>query len=83
MLAHEWRELEMVCARLSDLRHRYDAAQKTQNVGLVEGLKDDIARVTRQRELLVHHLSAALGALAAEGSEPTRRVAGFDPPGNG
>jgi hypothetical protein len=66
MLAHEWRELEVLCGRISDLRHRYVAAQRTKNVGLIEGLKDDIAKARRQRELLVQYISARLGSAAAE-----------------
>jgi hypothetical protein len=66
MLAHEWRELEVLCERISDLRHRYVSAQKTKNVGLLEGLRDDIARARRQRELLVHHIAARLSSVAAE-----------------
>src|SRR5579862_2706143 len=62
MLAHEWRELEVLCERVSDLRHRYAAAQRTKNVGLLEGLKDDLVRARRQREMLVHHISACLSS---------------------
>jgi len=75
MLTHEWRELETVCKRISDLRHRYAAAQKTQNSGLLEGLKQDLARATRHRELLVYHISARLGSVSAE-------PAGSPQPGN-
>jgi hypothetical protein len=66
MLSHEWRELEVLCERISDLRHRYVAAQRTKNVGLIEGLKDDIAKARRHREFLVQYISARLGAVAAE-----------------
>jgi hypothetical protein len=66
MLTHEWRELEVLCERISDLRHRYVAAQRTKNVGLIEGLKDDIAKARRQRELLVQYISARLGVAAAD-----------------
>ena len=65
MLTHEWRELEVLCQRISDLRHRYVAAQRTKNVGLIEGLKDDIAKARRQREFLVQYISARLGSAAA------------------
>ena len=71
MLSHEWRELEVLCERISDLRHRYVAAQRTKNVGLIEGLKDDIARARRQRELLVQHISARLSSASAEHDRPT------------
>jgi hypothetical protein len=66
MLSHEWRELEVLCERISDLRHRYAAAQRTKNSGLVEGLKEDIRRTRRQREMLVQHISARLGSVAAD-----------------
>ena len=66
MLSHEWRELEVLCQRISDLRHRYVAAQRTKNVGLIEGLKDDIAKARRQREFLVQYISARLGSAAAD-----------------
>ena|SRR5579863_6141510 len=65
MLAHEWRELEVLCEQVSDLRHRYTAALRTKNVGLLEGLKDDLVRARRQREMLVHHISASLSSVAA------------------
>jgi len=71
MLTHEWHELETLCERISDLRHRYTAALRTRNVGLLEGLRDDIARATRQRELLVQHISAALSSAAAEQARAT------------
>ncbi|HKS88044.1 MAG TPA: hypothetical protein VJR70_01265 [Stellaceae bacterium] len=61
MLASEWRELEALCERISTLRHRYTAAQRSQNTGLVEGLKKEIALARRQREQLVHHISSSLG----------------------
>ncbi len=70
MLSHEWRELEVLCERISDLRHRYVAAQRTKNVGLIEGLKDDIAKARRQREFLVQYISARLGSAAAADHEP-------------
>jgi hypothetical protein len=65
MLTHEWHELEVLCQRITTLRHRYAAAQKTKNVGLLDGLKTDIERATRHRELLVQHIAAALGSVAA------------------
>jgi hypothetical protein len=66
MLEYEWRELEALCERLADLRHRQSFATRSKNVGLMEGLQQDIARVTRQRELLVKHISARLGSVSAE-----------------
>ena len=65
MLSHEWRELEVLCERISDLRHRYAFAQRTKNVGLVDGLKNDIATAKRQRERLVQHISARLSSVTA------------------
>ena len=65
MLTYEWRELEELCERISDLRHRYSAAQRTQNAGLLEGLDSQLARAMRQRTLLVHHITASLGSAAA------------------
>ncbi len=78
MLSHEWRELEMLCERVSDLRLRYTAALKTNNAGLVEGLKVDLARAMRLREQLVHHISASLGRAAAEGAQGLPPDAGAD-----
>jgi hypothetical protein len=66
MLSHEWRELEVLSQRISDLRHRYTAALKTNNAGLVEGIKADLARARRMREQVVRHISARLGSAAAE-----------------
>jgi hypothetical protein len=65
MLSHEWRELEVLCGRISDLRHRYAAALKTNNAGLVEGLKADLAQARRLRGQVVQHISARLGWAAA------------------
>ena len=67
MLEYEWRELERLCERLADLRHREAYAQRSKNVGLLEGLKLDITRASRQREQLVRHISARLGSVSAEG----------------
>ena len=65
MLEFEWRELETLCERLADLRHRQEFALRSKNVGLMEGLRQDIERLTRQREQLVHHISARLGTVSA------------------
>jgi hypothetical protein len=73
MLTHEWRELEVLCERISDLRHRHVAAQRTKNVGLIEGLKDDIAKARRHREFLVQYISARLSATAADDEQPGPR----------
>jgi hypothetical protein len=72
MLSHEWRELEVLCERINDLRHRYAQAQQSKNVGLLDGLKNDIATVKRQREQLVQHISARLGSVAAARTRGTR-----------
>jgi hypothetical protein len=76
MLSHEWRELEVLCERISDLRHRYSHAQRTKNVGLLDGLKNDITMASRQRELLVRHISARLGTVAAARTHGMRAQAG-------
>jgi hypothetical protein len=65
MLAYEWRELEVLCDRISTLRHRYTAAQRSKNTGLIEGLAAELALVQRQREQLVQHIAARLGSVAA------------------
>ena len=65
MLAHEWRELEVLGERVEELRERLDAAQKTGNTGLIEGLNAEIDRVIRLRKQLVRHISARLGSAAA------------------
>jgi hypothetical protein len=66
MLAYEWRELEVLCDRISTLRHRYTAAERSKNVGLIEGLAAELALAQRQREQVVRHIAARLGAVAAE-----------------
>ena len=77
MLEHEWRELEALCERLSDLRHRQSHAERSKNVGLCEGLREDIARAGRQREQLVQHISARLAAGAHQQEHAAR---GTPPP---
>jgi hypothetical protein len=74
MLEHEWQELETLCERISDLRHRQSHAMRSRNVGLMEGLKEDINRTRRQREQLVRHISARLGSVAAERATPAHRA---------
>ncbi len=78
MLEYEWRELERLCERLADLRHRESFAQRSKNVGLLEGLKQDITRASRQREQLVRHISARLGAVSASGPVEAARPASPD-----
>jgi hypothetical protein len=75
MLASEWRELETLCDRISDLRHRYAAAQRSKNVGLLEGLKDDLVKARRNRERLVQHISACLSSVVSERRYPPSRRA--------
>ena len=70
MLSFEWRELEVLCDRLSDLRHRYAAAHRAKHGGLVDGLKTEIVKLRRQREQLVQHIAARLGAVAGERRYP-------------
>jgi hypothetical protein len=65
MLSYEWRELETLCGRIADLRERYANARRSKNMGLIDSLKDEINLAQRQRELLVHHISARLGSVAA------------------
>lgn len=80
MLEYEWRELETLCERLADLRHRQAFALQSKNVGLMEGLRRDIERLTRQREQLVHHISARLGTVSAtqapQSADPAAPAAG-------
>jgi len=64
MLSFEWRELEVLCDRLSELRHRQAAAHRAKHGGLADGLKADIVKLRRQREQLVRHIAARLGAAA-------------------
>jgi len=66
MLSHEWRELEAICQRISELRDRHAYARRTKNQGLLEGLKKDLALAQRVRERLVQHISAHLGSAATE-----------------
>lgn len=87
MLSYEWRELETLCNRISDLRQRLASAHRTKNTGLIQGLLDDLALARRQRELLVHHISARLGSAAAERTatptpQPDHRHQAVPPLGN-
>jgi hypothetical protein len=80
MLSFEWRELEVLCDRLSELRHRHAAAQRAKHGGLVDRLKTDIAKLRRQREQLVRHIAARLGT-AAGGRRYPPETADRRPPG--
>jgi len=83
MLEHEWRELETLCERISDLRHRQSHATRSRNVGLEEGLIRDIARMRRQREQLVQHISTRLATSAEhqDDAHPGPPVAAASKPG--
>jgi len=78
MLSFEWRELEGLCDRLSDLRHRYAAARRSKHAGLIDGIKTEIAKLRRQREQLVRHIAVRLGAAAGECSYPSDRAEAAD-----
>jgi hypothetical protein len=66
MLAHEWRELELLCDHIGELRERLAAAHRTGNTGLIEGLDAEIGRAMRQRNRLMRHISTRLGSAAAD-----------------
>ena len=70
MLSFEWQELEVLCDRLSEMRHRHAAAHRAKHGGLVDGLKAEIAKLRRQREQLVRHIAARIGAAAGERRYP-------------
>jgi hypothetical protein len=76
MLSHEWRELEALCERIGKLRLRFISAQRTQNVGLIAAIKDDIDNAERQRELIVRHISTSLGSAAASRPDVEHRQTG-------
>ena len=80
MLEYEWRELERLCERLADLRHREAYAQRTKNTGLLEGLRQDIDRASRQREQVVKHISARLSTVSAETAAAPDAAARSAPP---
>ena len=75
MLSFEWRELETLCEHISDLRHRCTAAQRSRNMGLADGLKEEIVRVKGQRERLVHHISARLSSATTQREHPSDAAA--------
>jgi len=75
MLSFEWRELEVLCDRLSELRHRHAAAHRSKHAGLIDGIKAEIAKLRRQREQLVQHIAVRLGAVAGERSHPSDTAA--------
>jgi hypothetical protein len=70
MLTHEWRELETLCDRIIDRRHRYAAAYQSKHPGQVEALRSEITKLLRQREQLVQHIAARLGSATGERSHP-------------
>jgi hypothetical protein len=71
MLSSEWRELEVLCDRLSELRHRSAAAHRSKHAGLIDGIKAEIGKLRRQREQLVRHIAVRLGAAAGGRSHPS------------
>jgi hypothetical protein len=75
MLAHEWRELELLCKRIGELRERIAAARKTGNTGMIEGLGAEMDQASRQRQLLVRHISMRLGSADADQPRSPRRFA--------
>jgi hypothetical protein len=80
MLSFEWRELEVLCDRLGELRHRQAAAHRAKHGGLADGLKAEITKLRRQREQLVQHIATRLGAAAGERRYPPE-TADRHPPG--
>jgi hypothetical protein len=70
MLSFEWRELEVLCDRLGELRHRQAAAHRAKHGGLADGLKAEITKLRRQREQLVQHIAARIGVVAGERKYP-------------
>jgi hypothetical protein len=69
MLSYEWRELEALCHKITDLRERRGDSRKSRNTGLTASIDEEIAKAQRQRELLVHHISSRLGTVAAAGHQ--------------
>ena len=65
MLSHEWQELEDLSERTTEIRNRWEAAQRSRNVGLIEALKKELDAAHRQRDQLLRHISAHLGSIAA------------------
>jgi hypothetical protein len=64
MLAHEWEELELLTARIAALRARYHDAREARHVGLMAGLKEELARARRMREQVLQHLAVRMGSEA-------------------
>ena len=72
MLSFEWRELEALLERLHLLHDRHAAAQRSHHTGHADGLKKEIARLRRQRDLLVQHISARFGSVVGEHGHRTQ-----------
>ncbi len=72
MLVYEWRELEDLCERVGALRERLEAAHKTGNTGLIEGLNAEMDGAVRQRNRLVRYLSTRLGSAAIQAAPADR-----------
>ena len=90
MLSFEWRELEVLCDRIHDLRHRYASAHHAKHAGLVDGLRVEIAKVRRQRESnsacsgSFSHCRKASGDVRSKGPSPIQsgvKVGIFSPSG--
>lgn len=65
MLAQDWRELETLSERMTEIRERYSAARRCNNVGLLHTLANQMEAVSRQREHLIRQISRELGSFAA------------------
>ena len=74
MLSFEWRELETLLNRLHLLHDRHAAAQRSHHTGHADGLKKEIARLRRHRDLLVQHISARFGSVVGEHGHPSERA---------
>ena len=64
MLTHEWQELEVLTERIAALRDRFHDARRSQQVGLMTGLQEDLARAKRMREQVLQHLAVRMASQA-------------------
>jgi hypothetical protein len=74
MLSFEWQELETLSDRVKSLNHRHAAAQRSEQGSHVEWLSRELARVERQREVLLRYILVRHGVLAAERNRLRRGV---------
>lgn len=74
MLAFEWHELETLGTRLRTLCHRYAHAQRSEHFRVIDGLKLEVARLERQRDVLLRYITVRL-SLPASGRHPTAATA--------